>query len=173
MSRLRRIEQSYRYFFVTTNLAKSVLPFSASERTMVLNDLRAIRSTHDFLLLAYVVMPDHVHLLIYPRETTLTAVLRDFKVRSTASLHKSRHCCGPVWQSRFFDFICRRVRDFWSKVDYIHQNPVAAELVISAQEWAWSSAASLDSVGNLVALKPDRVEMPVGGDTLLWPAWDR
>jgi len=171
MSRLRRIEQSYRYFFVTTNLAENILSFSSEERASVLNELRAIRASHDFLLLAYVVMPDHVHLMIYPKESTLTGLVRDFKRRTTRSINNSRHTIGPIWQSRFFDFICRRVRDYRSKVDYIHQNPAVADLVASAEDWPWSSA-SLQGA-NRSGLVPDHVEMPLGAETLLWPAYSR
>jgi len=170
MSRLRRIEQSHRYFFVTTNLAEGTAPFSSSECDQVLNDMQVVRSSRDFLLLAYVVMPDHVHLMMYPRETTLSIVLQDLKKRTARSLHKSRGCAGPIWQSRFFDFICRRVRDYWSKVEYIHQNPVTAGLVDRPEDWRWSSAFPFDTSTSAGALRPDHVEMPLGPDTLLWPA---
>jgi len=172
MSRLRRIEQSHRYFFVTTNLANGIPHLSAFERSLVLHDLGIIRSKMDFLLLAYVVMPNHIHLLIYPRGTTLTSVLRTFKARTAHSLNEARHSIGPIWQSRFFDFICRRVHDFWAKVEYIHQNPVAAGLASSADEWPWSSAAVWDAAKPGL-LRSDRIEMPLAGDTLLWPAFSR
>jgi putative transposase len=173
MSRLRRIEQSHRFFFVTTNLAKDTPLFSAAERTLVLADLRAIGSTHDFLLLAFLVMPDHLHLMIYPRETTLTGILRDFKSKSAQTIRKSRNCLGPIWQSHFFDFICRRVSDYWSKVEYIHQNLVTDGLVESPEAWAWSSAAACDTTPCLLGPVPDKIELPLDGDALLWPAPSR
>ena len=173
MSRLRRIEQSYRYFFVTTNLAEGIAPFSPSERDQVLSDLHMVRSSHDFLLLAYVIMPDHVHIMIYPRETTLSVVLRDFKKRTAHTLHDFRHCRGPFWQGRFFDFICRRAPDFRSKVEYIHQNPVTAGLAECAEDWPWSSAFAIDTSTRPGVLRPDPIEMPLEANTLLWPAFSR
>jgi putative transposase len=167
MSRLRRIEQAHRFFFVSTKLAPQCSPFSPGERTLVFHDLKAIRSSHDFLLFAYVVMPTHLHLLLYPREATLTDILRDLKSRSAVTLHKARASDGPIWQPRFFDFACRKVRDFWEKVEYIHQNPVRAGLASMPAEWLWSSATGGKG---LAVLRPDPIELPADGNALIWPA---
>jgi len=164
MSRLRRIEQANRFFFVTTNIADGVSPLTADERTLTLECLRSTRARNDFLLFAYVIMPDHLHILIYPRNTTLTDVLRNFKSKTAFELRKKGRPEGAIWQPRFFDFICRRVRDFWSKVEYIHKNPVEAGLAKNSEEWKWSSAAREP----LFAADP--IRLPVDGNTLIWPA---
>lgn len=167
MSRLRRIAQARRYFFVTTNLAENCAPLSRAERTVVLRELKASRMSHDIFLFSFVIMPDHLHLLLYPREAMLSDVLRDFKCKSAFSLRKLRSNPSPIWQPRFFDSVCRRVRVFWEKMDYIHQNPVRAGLVACAGEWEWSSAAVVQAD---TILTPDPIELPIDGDTLLWPA---
>ena len=168
MYRLRRIEQSHRFFFITTNLASA--PLLPHERTLILQDLAATRRSHDFLLFSFVIMPDHLHLLCYPREATLTDVLRDFKSASALNLRKSRHACGSIWQPRFFDAICRKVHNFWEKMDYIHQNPVRSGLVDHPHDWPWSSAANTFSS----ILTPDPIDLPAVGETPLWPApWKR
>ena len=64
MSRLRRIEQQDRIFFVTSNLARGVPNLSETERDLVLNSLGETRTAHKFLLFGYVVMPDHVHAVL-------------------------------------------------------------------------------------------------------------
>ncbi len=167
MSRLRRIEQSHRFFFVSTNLVPQCSPLSPAERTLVLHDLKAIRSSRDFSLFSYVILPTDLHLLLYPRETTGTDILRDPKSMSAATLHKARASSGPIWQPRFFDFACRKVRDFWEKVEYSHQNPVKAGLASTVAEWPWSSGAS----GTAPAiLRPDHIELPADGNALIWPA---
>lgn len=170
MSRLRRIEQDHRFFFVTTNLAAGYPPLSPYERTLILKDLASTRATLAFQLFSFVVMPDHLHLLFYPQETTLTDILRDFKAKSALSLCKVRGSHGPVWQPRFFDFVCRRVRDFWAKRDYIHQNSVCAGLVDTAEDWQWSSAAIGPSVHPFQILRIDPIELPADGNALIWPA---
>jgi REP element-mobilizing transposase RayT len=74
MSRLRRIEQGDRFFFITTNLRRSVAPFSPSERTIVLDLLDRERRRDRFYLFGYVVMPTHVHLLLEPGDQGLTII---------------------------------------------------------------------------------------------------
>jgi len=169
MSRLRRIEQSERYFFVTTNLARNVAEFSPKERTEVLNVLDSARHRQGFFLFAYVVMPTHLHLLLWPHRCTLTGVLRDFKSKSALAVTATRGIRGPIWQPRFFDFICRRVKDFHEKMEYIHNNPVEAKLVEQAEQWPWSSAAwHLEHRQPPILVDP--VRLPAESNALLWPA---
>jgi len=75
---------------------------------------------------------------------------------------------GSFWQPRYFDFILRRVGDFWDKLQYIHENPVHAKLVASPEEWPWSSVLDY-------AKKPgdgmiDAIDLPAERSSLLWPA---
>jgi REP-associated tyrosine transposase len=169
VSRLRRIEQRQRYFFVTTNLLERVPELTPGERSHVLEQLDRTRMKMGFFLYSYVVMPTHVHLLLWPQQSDLTAVMRDLKSKTALALAAKRGSPGPFWQPRFFDFICRRVSDFHGKMDYIHNNPVEAGLIARAEDWPWSSAAF-----HLKAKKPmirvDEAKLPVGGNALLWPA---
>jgi putative transposase len=169
MSRLRRIEEQDRLFFVTTNLGKNVAHLSPLERTLVLETLGRCREKMRFKIFAYVVMPDHMHLMLEPAAHTLTSVMREFKSKTALLLNQGRQTKGPLWQTRFFDFICRRVRDFSEKVEYIHQNPVSTGLVKLPEEWPWSSAGFYRKVENAVFV-PDAIDLPADADTLLWPA---
>jgi REP element-mobilizing transposase RayT len=90
MSRLRRIVQRERYFFITTNVAKGVGVFSSHERTCVLESLGQCRTKLHFKLFAYVVMPSHVHFLFEPGENQLSAVLRIFKSSSALKINHLR-----------------------------------------------------------------------------------
>ena len=126
MSRIRRIEQTDRIFFVTTNLAKGVPNFSPVERNLVLNALGETRAAHKFLLVGYVVMPDHAHALLAVLSSSLPDILRQWKSKTARAIQKARGKPGSLWQARYFDFICRRTRDVANKLDYIHQNPVVA-----------------------------------------------
>ena len=169
MSRLRRIAQQDRFFFVTTNLARGVATLSSVERTLILETLDAERLRTRFLIYAYVVLPDHLHLLLDPGQAGLTNVLRNFKSKTALAIAAGRKTSGPFWQPRFFDFVCRRVSDFGKKLDYIHQNPVCAKLVATPEDWHWSSAAwYLRRTKPLISIDP--LEMPSDPQALLWPA---
>ena len=173
MSRLRRIAQQDRIFFVTSNLARGALNLSERERDLVLNLLAETRSAHGFLLLGYVVMPDHVHALLAIVSGSLSDIMHQWKRTSASSIQKTRGKQGPLWQSRYFDFICRRTRDVGNKLDYIHQNPVVAQLVNHADEWRWSSAAFYSKL-RAPGIIPDIMDFSGDPDELLWPApWRR
>jgi putative transposase len=140
MSRLRRIEQQDRIFFVTSNLARGAASLSETERDLVLNSLAGTRKAQGFLLFGYVVMLDHVHAVLAIISGSLSDSMHRWKSSAASSIQKTRGKRGPLWQARYFDFICRRTRDVGNKLGYIHDNPVVAGLVRHADEWRWSSA---------------------------------
>src|SRR5438874_5778614 len=117
MSRLRRIADRDRIFFVTTNLGRLAPTFSTSERDLVLRHLHRRRMQGDFLLFGYVVMPSHFHLLLMPQGRGLAAAMHALKRLTATDLLRIRGTRGPIWQARYFDFILRRVRDFWEKLE--------------------------------------------------------
>lgn len=173
MSRLRRIEQQDRIFFVTSNLARGAASFSETEGDLVLDSLAETRKAQDFLLFGYVVMPDHVHAVVAVISGSLSDIMHQWKRSSASSIQKARGKRGPLWQARYFDFICRRTRDVGNKLEYIHQNPVVAGLVSGAEEWRWSSVGFY-SKRYAPPILPDIMDFSGDPDELLWPApWRR
>ena len=169
MTRLRRIEELDRIFFVTFNVERGVGDLSEAERDLVLRTLGELRGPGDFALFGYVVMPDHAHLLLWPKSVSLVRILRDLKSKTGFYIAKSRDRHGQIWQRSYFDFICRRARDFGEKLEYIHQNPVAARLVQRAENWAWSSYRHYARLGES-PIRPDLIEFSGDPNELLWPA---
>lgn len=169
MTRLRRIEEYDRIFFVTFNIERGVSHLCAAERDLVLATLGELRRPLDFALFGYVIMTDHAHLLLWPKGLSLICILRDLKSRTGFAIAKRRRTRGRIWQRSYFDFICRRVRDFGTKLEYIHENPVAAGLVKHAEDWQWSSYRHYARLGN-VPVKPDFMEFSGDPNELLWPA---
>lgn len=171
MSRLRRIANRDRFFFVTTNILRTNAPLSDLERTSLLEVLDSLRASGAFWLFGYIVMPDHLHLLIRPNNLDLEASVRAAKSIAAMRIMRRRGKRGPLWQPRYFDNIIRHVREFWEKLEYIHNNPVSAGLVTRLEDWRWSSYVAY-AQGD--ALPPIPVDKPTGiptdGDTLLWPA---
>ena len=139
MTRLRRIEDRDRYFFVTTNLARNTSPLAPTECDLILAVLTGQRNLGEFFLFGYAVMPTHVHLLLYPHNKDLVRIMRNFKSKSGYEILHVRGMHGPFWQAQYFDAIIRRVRNFWEKLEYIHRNPVEAGLVKNPEDWKWSS----------------------------------
>ena len=90
---------------------------------------------------AWVVMPNHVHMLILPTEQVL-AVMKWLKGRSAREANQILGRTGlPFWQRDSFDHYLRRSSDLWRFIDYIEANPVRAGLIGRPEDWKWSSAA--------------------------------
>jgi putative transposase len=104
---------------------------------------RAIREVQDgspFELLAWVVLPDHFHVIIDPKEFDLSHLTRRIKLKFSSRYRfiigmKS----GRVWQNRFWDHILRDQEDLNRHIDYIHYNPVKHGLADGPLEWEHSS----------------------------------
>jgi REP element-mobilizing transposase RayT len=104
---------------VTANLHRRATRLIGAERDLLLNQLGRQHAANQFLLFAYVIMPTHLHLLIAPRDGGLVAVIREFKSHTATELANIRASRNPVWQARYFDFVLRRVGDFWDKLGLV------------------------------------------------------
>ena len=97
--------------------------------------LEKIRIRYGFFIAGYVVMPEHVHLLLSePQEKPLALALKAIKV-SVAKQSSAR----PFWQPRYYDFNVYTGRKRIEKLKYMHRNPVKRGLVEKPEDWAWSS----------------------------------
>ena len=120
--------------------------------------LDEVRSRHEFRLLGYVVMPEHVHLLISePRKGNPSKVLQVLKQRVSCALRRRRRkpLAGQLslpfarsrtdeqtfWQRRFYDFNVWSRKKLKEKLEYMHANPVTRKLVVHPKDWPWSSWA--------------------------------
>jgi len=141
MSRLRRIALHSRLFFVTTNLLRSQRRFNDLEFASVAVALGELRVRVPFALCGYCLMPDHIHAIIFPdEETTISEVMRRFKLSTFQQLRHAGHRSSPFWQSRFYDHALRTRREFDDALEYMHWNPVRRGLVADPAAWPWSSA---------------------------------
>jgi REP element-mobilizing transposase RayT len=95
---------------------------------------------HFYKLIAWVVMPNHVHVLILPLVSVpvLTRWLKGSTARrANQILERTGH---PFWQDESFDHYLRNSNQVERTICYIERNPVSAGLVSAAEQWRWSSA---------------------------------
>jgi REP element-mobilizing transposase RayT len=116
-----------------------------------LGDERIAQSTLDVLnygerqlrlysLRAWVLMPNHVHLLVYP-QTKLSTITKSIKNYSARRANTILGRTGrPFWQDESYDRWVRGPEELEKIVGYIERNPVAAGLVNRIEAWRWSSA---------------------------------
>ncbi len=96
-----------------------------------------------YYLHAYVIMPNHVHILLEPR-VPLAKITRTLKGIAARNANVRLACSGkPFWQDESFDHWIRDSAQFERVRRYIEWNPVKAGLVTQPEDWKWSSAASL------------------------------
>ncbi len=88
---------------------------------------------------AFVLMPEHVHLLITPTGITLERAVQLIKGGYSRAFGLAFHG-GEVWQRGFTDHRLRDAKDFAHHCDYIHQNPVQRRLVQNANDYRYGSA---------------------------------
>jgi putative transposase len=86
----------------------------------------------------YVVMPEHVHLLLSEPETRLLATALQALKRPVARTLALR-AAEPFWQARYYDLNVWSEEKRVEKLRYMHRNPVARGLVEEPEDWAWSS----------------------------------
>ena len=92
-------------------------------------------------LSAWVVMPNHVHLLILPK-VALPEITRWLKGSTARRANQLLGRTGlPFWQDESYDHWVRTTKELDRIIGYIEENPVSAGLVVSMELWPWSSAA--------------------------------
>jgi REP element-mobilizing transposase RayT len=93
-----------------------------------------------YRLLAWVVMPNHVHALIEVWQVLLSRILQSWKGYTSKEANRILGREGTFWEDDYFDRYIRDEEHLRRVVHYIENNPVKARLVGSAEEWRWSSA---------------------------------
>jgi REP-associated tyrosine transposase len=132
-------------------------------RTIFVQALATIRERYEFLLVGYVVMPDHVHLLISETDKgTPSTVLKVLKQRVARDLFAEKHRAPAVglprfWQPRFYDFNAYSARKRREKLLYMHGNPVKRGLVENPNAWIWSSCSFYEK-GEIGLVRIDPVD---------------
>ena len=92
-----------------------------------------------FLLYAYVLMPNHVHLLVETKETPLSKILQGLNQRYTQYFNRKYDKVGHLFQGRYKGILCDRDEYLLSLLKYIHLNPVRARLAQDPGAYPWSS----------------------------------
>jgi len=122
-------------YFITTRLKERELRFTESEAKTIRKTILDLVSRKEFEVYAYVIMPDHLHILMKPNLKGISKAMQLLKGGSSRQINK-----GYLWQQGFFDFAVLTERKFKEKFNYIHYNPVKWGLVEKAEDYKFSSA---------------------------------
>jgi putative transposase len=109
--------------------------------TLFLETLEKTRQEFFMRVYGYVVMPEHVHLLLNePGSGTLAEAIHFMKLSLAKQGESGEQTdSGHFWQKRYYDRNIRSYSDFAEKLRYIHRNPVKRGLCERPEDWLWSS----------------------------------
>jgi putative transposase len=151
------------------------LPFLAKDytREWMLQAIELGRQKHPIHVWAYVVMPEHIHLLVWPFQATfkveqlLTTVKQSVAKKALNHLRRN----NPSYLNRLngsfhfwqdgpgYDRNLYSARTIWTEIDYIHNNPLRRNLVTDPLAWRWSSAGAHYGASD-IALRLDIESLP-------------
>jgi putative transposase len=131
-------------YFVTTKTWQNRALFRVTEiAEIVIQTMLHYRQKGEYLLHEFVVMPDHLHVLITPSpNNSLEKAMQLIKGGSSYRVRQQRGQKIEVWHAGFHDWTIRDAVDWNSKAQYIRLNPVKAGLAERQQDWPYSSGSS-------------------------------
>lgn len=169
----------YSHFITTSCYRRLPLLGSPRSRDLFLRVLESVRRRYHFVVVGYVVMPEHVHLLITePRRgnpsVVMKALKQGFARRLLGRLRRRNNLkqlslwhapveFGRIWQPRFYDFVVFSEKKRVEKLRYMHRNPVKRGLVLEPEQWIWSSSRyyAYGEPGPVVVNEQQRTELRV------------
>ena len=148
---------------MTTTVVNYGKTFACGEAyyLILLNSLKYVLREHHATLIAYVLMPSHIHAILeLPEGEDISDLMRDFKKFTSTKIRQQLERDGQeywlkrlrwnartknnqrfkLWMDRFDDFVIDSQSVLEAKIDYIHENPVKANLVVNPEDWQFSSA---------------------------------
>ncbi len=156
--KLKHFDHDGRARFVTFGVHRRIPALTDDTfRRFVIRCIDYIRNDYELRLIGYVIMPEHIHLvLIPPDEVKLGYVIGEMKRISARQINRHLDATSSdltnrfmvnrngrekfaFWQRRCFDHNCRSDKAMWSGVEYCHNNPVLRSLVAEPRDWLWSS----------------------------------
>ncbi|MGB4773800.1 MAG: transposase [Daejeonella sp.] len=156
-------------FFVTTTCHHWICFLGTVKRKLIVAEsLNFVQKKYNISILGYVIMPNHIHLLLYFNiDNKLSDAMRDLKKYTSTHIRKDIEASGDhslfeklkldngphvfkVWQDRFDDVWIGDRKILETKLDYIHFNPLQAHwnLVKEPEEYIFSSASFYNQNNN-------------------------
>ena len=166
------------YFFTIVTFNRQKIFSSAQTRLLFLKAIDHVRSYHPFAVVAYCLLPDHIHMIWHLPEgdadysKRINAVKRRFSIKyrelfdtlppkSPAQMKRRE---STVWQRRYWEHYIRDEIDFQHHVDYVHFNPVKHGLVSRVRDWDASSFFSYVKLGIYDLDWGDNIQSNEAGD---------
>jgi putative transposase len=143
MNKIKHLDlEGYVYFITTCTFEKERLFISDNLAKTVVNTIIFGKAKNWYYLLGYVVMPNHLHLAIAPKDKKISAIMMSIKGYTSRKINGLAKRLGKVWQDGYIDFPMDRLGAVIEKINYIEQNPIRAGLVNKCADYPYSSACN-------------------------------
>ena len=126
-----------------------------------------------YRLCAWVVMPNHVHVIFEVWNTPMHEVLYSWKKYTAVQINKRLKRRGPLWQKEYWDRYMRDEAHFAKARHYVESNPVKARLCAAAADWRWSSSNPKREWNTSQTDGADQATTRYRGGHLMSPDWQR
>ncbi len=158
MARPHRIEYSGAlYHVICPGNNRQAIFRDDGDRKRYLEKLSLYCQKKNVDLLAYCLLPNHVHLLLETPEGNLSKLMQAFQTSYTVSFNKRHSRTGHVFEQRYKALVVDKDNYLLQVSRYIHLNAVAARIAERPQQYRWSSYPSYLKGGGVVGLKTEAV----------------
>ena len=141
MPRFRRlVVPGYPHHVTQRGVRRQKTFFDARDYRHYLAVAEQLLRSHDIEILAYCLMPNHVHAVVVPAQTgSLAAFFGRLHQHYAKSTNSRYEWSGHLWQNRFYSVVMDECHTI-AALRYVERNPVRSALVKQPQDWQWSSA---------------------------------
>lgn len=161
MARVRHAQDDWRPYHLTTRtIDQGMYLADSADKQAVLDALAFYRARGLFRLYGFVIMDNHIHVVIHPGEGVPYADVMD-GFKTWTSRHNSAKPRAQLWERRYDDNAILSHHELRQVLRYVHDNPVRAGIVTSAEGYPWSSVHNY--LGNGKGL--------IQVDTDWWQTW--
>lgn len=135
---VRYQHQGCLHFITFSSYQRMPLLNSPEAKDAIEHELERVRRWYGFCVAGYVLMPEHVHLLVSEPERKGLSVAIQMLKQITSRKLRPKHL-AQFWQVRYYSFPVWTEKKRIEKLRYIHRNPVQRGLVAKPEDWRWSS----------------------------------
>jgi len=111
---------------------------------ILLNAILFGRNRQWYYLLSFVIMPDHMHLIVIPKDKDISGIMKSIKGFSAKQINEVFGRRGSIWQRGFYDYILDSEEKVLSRIRYIEDNPVRKGIVTNSEDYGYSSVIYRD-----------------------------
>lgn len=134
------------YFVTVNSIDQKYILQSDRMAGLLVEVIFHYRAQGHYLLHEYVVMPNHLHLLLTPKTSKLEKCMQFMKGNFSYRAKKELSFMWSVWQGSYYDRRVRTPEEYSADRKYIHFNPIEAGLCLRPEDWPYSSAANRENL---------------------------